>query len=95
MLCKPHESNQQYLVWLEGKTKKAYSEEEQAPRVHRTRKFDMTIPDQRMEFASIAARIDIELLHDYPDHRGHGTGLIRRLRGEFPMKLPPGESNAD
>ncbi len=47
----------------------------------------MKDPDQRILFAKAAARIGIELLYQYPTHRAHGTGLIRRLRGVKPSKL--------
>ena len=59
------------------------------PDVRRSRVYDMKDPDQRIQFAKMAARIAIELLYQYPTHRGHGTGLIRRLRGVTPSKLPP------
>ena len=61
------------------------------PEVRRSRVFDMKDPDQRIQFADLAARIGIELLYQYPIHRGHGTGLIRRLRGVTPSKLSPPE----
>lgn len=59
------------------------------PIVRRSQVFDLTDANQRIEFAKLAARIGIELLYQYPTHRGHGTGLIRRLRGVTPSKLPP------
>ena len=57
------------------------------PIVRSSRIYDMKDPDQRILFAEAAARIGIELLYQYPTHRGHGTGLIRRLRGVKPSKL--------
>ena len=58
------------------------------PIIRQSRVYDMKDPEQRIEFAFLAARIGIEQLYVYPIHRGHGTGLIRRLRGVKPSKLP-------
>ena len=65
-----------------------------SPTVRRSRVYDMKDPEQRIEFAFLAARIGIELLYVYPIHRGNGTGLIRRLRGVKPSKLPAEEGNS-
>ena len=60
------------------------------PEVRRSDVFNMRIPEQRVEFAQLVARIGIELLYVYDIHRGYGNGLVRRLRGVTPSKLPVG-----
>ena len=57
------------------------------PTVQQSRTFDMKDPDQRIEFAKLIARTGIQLLYEYPKHRGNATGLIRRLRGVTPSKI--------
>ena len=57
------------------------------PTVQRSRTFDMKDPNQRIEFAKLIVRTGIQLLYEYPKHRGNGTGLIRRLRGVTPSKI--------
>ena len=57
------------------------------PVVRRSRMFDMKDPDQRIQFAIMVARAGIELLYQYPKHRGNGTGLVRRFRGLTPCKI--------
>lgn len=64
------------------------------PTVQRSRVFDMTDPAQRIHFATMAVRIGIELLYQYPRHRGNGAGLVRRLRGVTPSKISEEEANA-
>ena len=57
------------------------------PTVQQSRTFDMKDPNQRIECAKLIARAGIQLLYEYPKHRGNGTGLIRRLRGVTPSKI--------
>ena len=63
------------------------------PEVRRSPVFDMKVPEERIEFAKMVARIGIELLYVYDVHRGRRNGLIRRLRGVTPSKLPEGQGD--
>lgn len=48
----------------------------------------MKDPAHRIPFGKMAACIPVRMLYIYDIHHGHGTGLMRRLRGVIPSKLP-------
>ena len=84
---------EQYLTRLESDSERLLSC--LPPEVRRSRRYDLKEPDQRIQFATMVSRVGIESLYQYDRHRGNGTGLVRRLRGEIPFKLSESRDSAE